>query len=160
MKKYLCALLCMVFLLGCSGGKAPALISEDFTYRAHIFYYGQEYECIADVKNKNQASFTVCSGESEGFCAAFSDDKVTYSYGDTISFKCENVNSSMLLSLYELNKNMCDENVKKNDGQWAVAGNTSIGEFKCFVSGTGLPLYCELDGKDFYVEFYDAKLIK
>ncbi len=159
MKKILCVLLCFVFLMGCRSGKSPTVINRNIAYRAHIFYYGEEYNCLVTVKNDGRAEYVIKDGSMDGFCAMFCDDTVSYSYLGKESTTPVSIDKGMLSVIYLMGEEANGKNAEKKDENCIVKGNTAMGEFNLFVSGTGFPLYAELDGKDFYVNFYDVSVI-
>ena len=160
MKKFLCVLLCFIFFAGCKGEKNPTAVNRNIAYRAHIFYYGEEYDCLVTVKNDGSAEYVIKDGDMDGFCALFCGDTVSYSYQGKESTSPVLYGKGMFAVLFDMNKKSGGCIAENEGGDCIIRGSTAIGEFSLFVSGAGLPLYAELDGKDFYVDFYDVSIAK
>ena len=162
MKKILCALFCVIFLCGCSDGKMPEAVNRNISYRAHIFYYGKEYECDAEIDGEGRAVYKIKDGLLDGFTATYFGDSITLSYAEKQSPQPYSYpKGSMLSVLYELNESLDGEyKTEKKEGQYIISSETTIGKYTLLISGAGLPLSAQLDKEEFYVEFYDVCLIK
>lgn len=159
MKKLLCAFLCLIFLVGCSSKSSVMPVNKNITYRAHIFYYEEEYDCLVTI-NEQGTEYVIKGGEMDGFGARFFDNGVLYSYLGKESENTVPYDKGMLSLLFEMSENSDKKAAEYTDENYVARGSTAIGEFTLFVSGAGLPLYAELDGKDFYVDFYDVSIVK
>lgn len=163
MKKIICALICVIFLCACSSGKTPIkAVNRNISYRAHIFYYGSEYDCDVIIDKDGRASYTLKNGTLDGFTASYFNGSVTLSYMEK---ECPQPYTypagGMLSALYEMNEYLNSSyEIKEIDEQYLIQGYTSIGEFVISLSGAGLPLSAQLDSDAFYVEFYDVTLFK
>ena len=161
MKKFICAFLCVIFLCSCSSKTSVSVVNRNISYRAHIFYYGEEFTCLVSVDNTGRAEYTLSGGALDGFTVCFYENSVTYSYLEKDSPNAYSFCGDMLSALYEMNEYFNNEyRVKEKDGEYKVSGYTLIGDFEICVSPTGLPLWANLDGEEFYVEFYDVALKK
>lgn len=161
MKKILCALICVIFLCGCEGAAAPKAVNRNISYRAHIFYYGKEYDCFVVIDGDGRAEYKINDGLLEGFTATYFGDSITLSYAEKENPQPYSYPKGNMLSvLYELNESLSGEyKTEKKDGQYVVLSETTLGEYTLFISGAGLPLSAKLDDEEFYVEFYDVSLI-
>ncbi|MEE0946913.1 MAG: hypothetical protein U0M42_08835 [Acutalibacteraceae bacterium] len=162
MKKIICAFIGVIFLCGCSGAKHPTPVNRNISYKAHIFYYGEEYDCLIKVDSNGESSFTLTGGRLDGYNVKFGQDGIILYYMGKEKDVTNNYKKDNMLSvLYEFNESLCAPvKTTKKDGQFCIKGETVSGEYEYFVSGAGLPLSLSLDNDDFYVEFYDVSLIK
>lgn len=158
MKKFICALLCILFLSGCYG-KSVTPVNKNLTYRAHIFYYDEEYECFVNVGEDGKMTFCIDGGTLDGFTTVFDKDKITCSYLGKETTLSKNSYKGALTSIFEMNESLTDKKAINKSGKCIIEGRTNSGEYTLFLSGTGLPLCAELDGRDFYVDFYDVSIV-
>ena len=161
MKKLICVLMCVVFLCGCTEKGSVKAVSDGISYRAHIFYFGKEYDCNVRICD-SRAEYTVKGGLLDGFKSIYSDDGVILQCEDKKSRLYTTLpEGCMTGTLFEMNSYLKGEyETEKKDGEYIVKGYTSLGKFDLKLTKAGLPLSCYLNGEDFYVEFYDVSLIK
>ncbi|MBE6729373.1 MAG: hypothetical protein E7568_03970 [Ruminococcaceae bacterium] len=161
MKKIICVLLVLLSLAGCGSINAVTPVNRGIAYRAHIFYYGKEYDCDVKIDEQGRAEYRIRDGQLSGLCLCFYGDKIKYSYMDKEFEESFALNGGMLNTLYEMNESISDDcKVEKTDNEWVLNGETANGEYELFLSGGGLPIKACLDGDSFYVDFYDVTLIK
>lgn len=163
MKKIICVFMSLMLLCSCSSKTELKVVNKGISYKTHIFYYGQEYDCYIKTSLDGDMVFTVTNGILAGFSVGFSDKGTTFSYMDKSTENPYPLMKNNLFSyLYEMNCYFDNAQyvVKEDNKSYNVTGKTGLGEFTLWVSPTGLPIGAQLDSSDFTVEFYDVTMEK
>lgn len=164
MKKVLCACVCVLLLCSCSKSKAQvSVVTKGLSYTAHIFYYGEEYECKAQIESTGKASYLITKPTNlKDFTIVFDNDKVTALYKG-LEFSPElsaMPQGSLLKELYGLILYF-DNNeytVYKDKDSFTVRGTADTLDFILTVTEAGLPLSLEFD-ENFRVVFSEVSFI-
>lgn len=165
MKKIICV--CMVILSLCSCSKKVAnikVLNKAVSYTAHIFYYGEEYECDIKTESSGKTFYLITKPKNlKDFTLAFETDKITALYrGLEFSPDISAIpQGSVLKELYAMN---CyfdnnDYTVYKNSDSFSVSGFAGTKNFTLTVTESGLPISAVFEDDKFYAVFTNHKIL-
>lgn len=160
MKKIICALLSLVLLCSCSSDKNVRVVNRDLSYKAHIFYFGKEYNILCNI-GEDYAQYTVEDGQIKGFCVKVSKNG-TMAQFENLEKSIKSENKSVFSLLYDITEFFDKEDYKtQNDGgNCFVDGEIDFGKFRYFYTPSGLPISINFENGDFSAQFYDITLKK
>lgn len=164
MKRIICACMCLLLLCACAKDTAQvAVVTKGISYTAHIFYYGEEYECTVNVDSNGKETYLVTKPKNlKDFTIIFEGDNVTAEYKN-LRFAPELSNMQQGSVLKELHgvKKYIENNeytVYKSRDTFYVNGKADTMDFKLIVSESGLPISVEFDS-EFNVIFSSVSYI-
>jgi hypothetical protein len=153
-------MLCLVLLCSCSSGGNVKVVNRNLSYKAHIFYFGKEIK-LSCVISDNGAEYRVVDGQIKDFTVKINDSgtKVVF---ENLEKDIKTKNESVYSVLYDVT---CffdgeDYEIKNDDGNYRLYGETDFGKFTYFLTPAGLPLSVEFENGDFSANFYDISIEK
>ncbi len=160
MKKIICALLSLVLLCSCSSGKNVRAVNRDLSYKAHIFYFGKEYNILCNI-DENHAEYTIEDGQIKGLCVKVSKDGIMAEFNN-LEKSIQRGNTSVFSVLYDITEFFDSQDYKtQNDGgNCFVDGQIDFGKFRYFYTPSGLPISINFENGNFSAQFYDIVLEK
>lgn len=164
MKRIICACMCLLLLCSCAENTAQIeAVTRGISYTAHIFYYGEEYECQVKVEENGKESYLVTKPKNlKDFTIIFENEEVVAEYKN-LKFSPELSalpQGSVLKELHGVIKYIesNEYTVYKSKENFYINGMADSLEFKLIIAESGLPLSVEFNN-EFEVIFASVSYI-
>lgn len=165
MKRFLCALFCLVLLCGCSGSiKTVTPVLSGISFTAKVSFYNEYYECETVIDTDGAMRISVLSpADISGMRLIFSNDSVTAEYmGLTYTPKTESLPvGSVAQTFYGIIKDLSAKEtipIKANEN-CIYEGRINERAYSFCFAPSGLPLYIEIPDNSFRIDFSGVKIL-
>lgn len=146
MKKFLCLIIPIIFLCGCtSKAKDITPITKGLTFNAKIMYYNEAYECDVEIsKNGNTKVSFLFPENLLGLKVFYSGNNVTAEFkGIKYTALAKSLPQySVSDTIYNVFSNNYDEVYNKDDSYFVTKKDNDT-EYKMYLGATGLPIKIE-----------------
>ena len=150
--------MCLLLLCSCNQTTAEIeAVTRGISYTAHIFYYGEEYECNVELDENGKESYLVTKPKNlKDFTIIFEGDNITSEYKN-LKFSPQfsaMPQGSILKELHGVIKYIenNDYTVYKSKENFYINGTADSLDFKLIIAESGLPLSVDF-GNGFEVIF-------